>query len=118
MRPLAGMVDLPRTAGLPAIRVVVLSAVRGLVPVSRRILSRVVPFLILRFPHEVLIEASAVRVLVCESELMASETTATTTATAVADCMGMRVHTIHTGGGILVRRSTMTSNTRRVWPTR
>jgi hypothetical protein len=121
MRPRAGMglaagaEDLLRTAGLPAIRVVPLSAGRALAQVSRAVRLPVVLQLPVRgSPHEPSTGASAILASACDSELAASGAIATTTATDAWVLMGgeTRVSTIPIGGRILVRRSTMTSNTR------
>ena len=121
MRPRAGMgsaaeaADLLRTAGLPAMRVVPLSVGRALGQVSRLVHLPVVLQLPVRgSPHEPLTGASAILASECGSGLMVAEATATTTATDAWVLTGgdMGVSTIPIGGRILVRRSTMTSNTR------
>lgn len=122
MRPVAvtGLaaeaVDLLRTAGSPATRVPRLLAVRVLAQVLRRVRLGVVP---LRVRHSRL-EVSTVGstdLAACDSGPMASGGTATTTAMDAWVLMGgdTRVSTTPIGGRILVRRSTMTSNTRPAW---
>lgn len=122
MHPPAGMADLLRTAGLPAIRVVTLSA--GCAPdrVLRGVLSREAPLPVLRSPRGASIAASAVLASAYDSGPSASEAIAITT---VADVLalwdirgGMGVGTIRTGGGIPGRLTIKTSNTRRAWRTR
>ena len=118
----ADAVDLLRTAGLPGIRVVPPSAERTLVRVSRHILPRPARLRVQHSPPEGTTGASTILASEFAYGLMASELAATTTATdveALTDIWGdTRVSTIPTGGRILVRRSTMTSNTRPAWPMR
>ena len=118
----AEAVDLRRTAGLSAIRVVPPSAERTLVRVSRRIPPRPALLRVRHFPPEGTTGASTILASEFASGLMASERIATTTAMdveALTDIQGdTRASTILIGGRILVRRSTMTSNTRPAWPTR
>ena len=117
----AGMVDFLRAAVLAAIPAVVpsavippavmLSAVRAPAqdPVRMRFL--------VRLPVRVSLRGASTVPVVHESEATASRTTAAVTVVSVTD-IPTGVSMIRTGGGIRIRRSTMTSNTRLAWPTR
>src|SRR5580704_13484851 len=106
----------------PATRALRRLAGRGLAQVPQRVRSHVVLRPVRHFPREASTAALIVgsTVVACDSGPTAPGEAATTTATDVSALMGgdTRVSTIPIGGRILVRRGTMSSNTRPAWPTR